>query len=515
MSQPTRIHGAPPPGYDGPRRCLIFPGGGMRTAYQAGAARALIESGLVFTHLDGTSGGGINLAMLLSGLAPAEMAARWSSLPIRDFVSFLPLKDYLQSPQWPALGSHRGVVDKVFPHLGIDLEEVRRAEGVEAVFNVLNFSRKTVTTIPSHELTLDMLLAGMSLPIAMPAIEQQGEWYCDPAFIRDANPLDAVRRGAGELWILWVIGNTPEYRNGAFHQYVHMLETAANGSLFSDLERIAEWNDRIARGEVLWGHTRPIRVHVIRPPHALPLDSDLYLGRTDPATLVGLGYRDAKQYMSTMDPQGTPLTPDVTRMPAERLGYTFREMMQGPFALGPTEPEAGAAEGSRNGGRMTMRATITIHDLDRFLNTPEHAGDLVGTLDFPPLGTALPSTRGVFNLFLPGNDPTLKLMVYELGFESGGRPYYMAGKKLVRQHSVLDLWKDTTTLYTRLHQGTDTTGPVVGAGILSLSLPELLKMIPTMRATNARSPKEGLEAATRFGRFFLGELWETYVKKGS
>jgi len=42
---------------------------------------------------------------------------------------------------------------------------------------------------------------------------------------------------------------------------------------------------------------------------------------------------------------------------------------------------------------------------------------------------------------------------------------------------------------------------------------ELLEMIPTMHATNATSPEQAAAAMTRFGRFFLGELWDTYVKK--
>jgi predicted acylesterase/phospholipase RssA len=513
MSLTPHIYGTPAPGYVGKKRCLVFPGGGMRTAYQAGAARALIESGLVFTHMDGTSGGSINMSMLLSGISPSEMSARWSSLPIRDFVSFLPLQEYLSSPQWPAFGSHKGVAEKVLPHLGVDLDQVRNADGVDAVYNVLNFSRKMVKVIPHRAIQLDMMLAGMSLPIAMPAIESEGEWFCDPAFIRDANLVEAVRRGAEELWVLWVIGNTPVYKNGAFNQYVHMLEIAANGALFADLERISEMNERIRGGETIWGHTQPIRVHVIRPAHALPLDSELYLGRINAATLVGMGYSDAKRYMSTMNPEGTPLNSDATRMPPEKLGFTFREMMEGPFAWEATDPKLGAAEGEKVCTKLTMRATISIYDLDRFLAEANHPGSMVGEIDFKPLGMAMPSTQGVFNLFSPSDDPTLKYMVYELGFESGGKPYYMAGKKLVRQHSVLDLWKDTTTLYTRLHEGTDATGPVVGAGVLSLSMPELVKMIPTMHALNAQTPKEELEAVSRFGKFFLGELWQTYVKK--
>ena len=158
--------------------------------------------------------------------------------------------------------------------------------------------------------------------------------------------------------------------------------------------------------------------------------------------------------------------------------------------------------------------SINIDDLTRFMSDPAHAGSITGSIDFMPLGAGLPSTAGVFNLFSPTSDPTMKYMVYELGFNaSNGQPYYMAGEKKVKDAPVTDMWKATTTLYTQLHQGTDKSGPVVGAGVLSLSVADLLEMIPTMHATNTSSAAEAADAVARFGRFFLGELWDTYVEK--
>src|SRR5204862_2715563 len=97
-----------------PRRSLILAGGGMRVAYQAGVLRALEEEGLAFFHADGTSGGTINLAMLLSGLTPAEMCERWRTLDVHDFVSFLRLKRYLRGLAWPSFGGAAGLLGKVY-----------------------------------------------------------------------------------------------------------------------------------------------------------------------------------------------------------------------------------------------------------------------------------------------------------------------------------------------------------------------------------------------------------------
>ncbi len=496
-----------------PRRSLILAGGGMRVAYQAGVLKALDEAGITFFHADGASGGTINLAMLLSGLTPDEMVARWETLDVHKFVTLMPLAKYANPAGPVAMGDATGLVNDVFPHLGIDMDKIRACTHPAGTFNVCNFTRKTGDVIPNSEMTKDHLVAGVSLPIFMPAVPINGSLYLDAVWIRDANPMEAVRRGADEIWLVWCIGNTGEYHDGFFRQYVHMIEIAANGALFKDFERINDINARIAAGETVNGRTTPIRLHVIRPANPLPLDPDFYLGKIDAATLVGRGYADASQYLKTRTATGLPFSPEVTQMANETPGFTFREKMAGGFALGETDPETGAQLGHNAGNTFTMHATIEIDDLAAFMSDASHAGSITGRIDFNPLGLNLPSTAGVFNLFSPTDDPTMKYMVYELGFNSGGKSYYMAGRKEVKDAPMIDMWKATTTLYTQLHQGTDKRGPVVGAGILTLGVTDLMAMIPTMHATNTTSPQEAAETVTKFGRFFLGEMWDTYVEK--
>lgn len=194
------------------------------------------------------------------------------------------------------------------------------------------------------------------------------------------------------------------------------------------------------------------------------------------------------------------------------VGISFREVMSGGFALGATDPEDGQRRGQAEGSEMTLHASIDIQDLDRFIADPGHLGGLTGTLDFTPFGEGLQATTGVFNLFSPTDDPKLKLMIYEMGFQHGGKSYYLAGQKNVRQDPITDLWKATTTLYSHLHEGTDKSGAVVGAGILTLGVKQLIQLISTMRAPGSADFTEKSEAIAKFGRFFLGELWDTYVR---
>jgi hypothetical protein len=442
----------------------------MRVAYQAGVIRALDEAGLDFFHADGTSGGTINLAMLLSGLSPIEMCDRWRTLPVRDFVTFLPIGKYLDAADLPALGDARGIIDRVFPHLGIDVARINAARNLVGTFNVCNYTRKISEVIPHERIDLDLLVAGISLPIFMPAVAKGDQLYVDSVWIKDANCLEAARRGADEIWLVWCIGNHGRYLNGAFNQYVHMIELSANGKLFDEFAQIAQINEWIAAGmtgPAVLNRTRPIVLHVIRPEHPLPLDPEYYLGHIDAATLIDMGYSDAWRYLQRKTPAGIPLTPEATRMQDPQIGIMFREQMAGPFCMGCTDAQAGAKQGQAAGTVLSMRATVSIEDLDRFLAEPDHPGRL-----------------------------------------------NLAGKKLVRDDPILEMWSETTTLYSLLYEGTDASGPVVGAGVLHLSLLGLLKMVPSMSVTNAATALQKAAALEKFGRFFAGQLYDSYIKHG-
>jgi len=191
----------------------------------------------------------------------------------------------------------------------------------------------------------------------------------------------------------------------------------------------------------------------------------------------------------------------------DHTGITFRETMAGGFTLGVADPEAGA----KGPAELAMHATIRIHDIDAFIADPQHKAQLSGTIDFPPMGLAMAADTGVFGLFSPSGDPALTYMVYELGFMHNGQAWYLAGKKHVKLGSPLRLWGETTTLYTTLHQGVDASGVVAGAGVLSLGVVDLLKLLGTVEATDSDSFGESATAVAKFFKFFSSELGRTYV----
>jgi hypothetical protein len=185
-------------------------------------------------------------------------------------------------------------------------------------------------------------------------------------------------------------------------------------------------------------------------------------------------------------------------------GLTFKETMHGPIALGATEPETGAADA--NAKDVAIHCEISIDDIDRFVADREHTGSITGSVESELFGGTVPVTRGIFNLFSPGGENE-RLMQYRLAFERDGKAYFLDGAKHVHDDPGFDVWKDTTTLHTVLHEGSDASGPVVGAGILGLGVEALARMISTMRPVGG-----GIEPLVEFGKVFLGSLWEEYGK---
>ncbi len=316
-----------------PKRSLVLAGGGVRLAYQAGVLQALEEEGLSFSHVDGTSGGIFNAAMMASGLSPEEMSHRWRNLNLVHFMAPNRFWNYFRPSRITGMAGLGGIRKKVFPALGIDPEKIRSGTGIAATFNVCNFSDKTVESIPRQQVTEDHLAAGVSLPMAMPAVRIGADWYTDAVWIKDANLMEAVKQGAEEIWLVWAIGNNREYLPGLFNQYVHMIEMSANGGLLLEFEQLAAVNERISEGRSPYGQTHPIVLHVIRPALPLPLDPDLFFDRIDTATLINKGYADTKAYLRNRQPDG--IIPGIrsTAMKEPDITLSFRQHYGGSLKL--------------------------------------------------------------------------------------------------------------------------------------------------------------------------------------
>jgi cholesterol oxidase len=198
-----------------------------------------------------------------------------------------------------------------------------------------------------------------------------------------------------------------------------------------------------------------------------------------------------------------------------RTSLSFTEEMKGFYADGVNSPGAGEVTGRENGQQLGFRLTITVDDVNRFLEEPEHTAQAEGWIDAAGCGGRCQVERGWFNLFSPGDAPDRRLMRYRLHFTDGmNRPRTLSGWKDVRHRSSSRLWPDTTTLFFRLLEGHvpdsgDEEAAIIGAGVLHLGVEDFARQLTTFRTHGPH----GVEALERFSGFFLGELWELYGPK--
>ncbi len=305
------------------KRSLVLAGGGVRLAYHAGVLKALEEANISFNHVDGTSGGIFNTGMLASGLNPDEISNNWRQLNVMDFMSPTPIKNYLKLTRMNAMGDADGIRKKVFPTLGIEVDKIRNNKRFEATFNVCNFSTKEIESINGSQVLEDHLIAGMSLPIFLPSIKINDDWYTDAVWIKDANLMEAVKHGAEEIYLVYCIGNSREYLEGSFLQYVHMIEMSAAGGLLSEFDWLVQINIQLLRGFSAYGQTAPIKVHVIKPTYPLPLDPDLFFGHIDVRGLINMGYADAKKYLATDQNKSENLNYKAVLMAEPGISFQF------------------------------------------------------------------------------------------------------------------------------------------------------------------------------------------------
>lgn len=482
----------------GAKRALILPGGGLRLSYQVGILQALQEAGLSFQIMDGTSGGGLNLSMLLSGLSPADMAQRWRSLKLQDTLAFLPLKDYLTSSPPAALADTSGFKNKVLPHLGIDFERIHAAP-VQASYNLLDYGDKAIEVVQHTAIDADLLIAGMSLPGVFAPLHRNGKVYLDTGFVQDANLTEAVRQGAEELWVLWGLGNTGVYLGDPLHLYVQMLEMSANSALNQQLAAIRDLNVRIARGDSPHGQRRPVAVHIIKPDHPLPLDPDLYLGHIDHGTLIDMGYADAKKYLAQQQtaPAGASEIDlaNPTRMVDPVPGIRLRLQFCGAL----TRQDGGGAQPA------TLQLCLHVHDLAQYIAAAQRRAPFTGHLQTAAWASGpVPLHGGQYvQTVLPDG---ARRMTYQSALQNGSKTLTLCAEQLLRNDAGLDLWKDLSTLSLRLLDGQT----LWASGDLTLSLPDLKSWLASLHATETRSAAEAAATVARYGRFFLGELHSVY-----
>ncbi len=205
-----------------------------------------------------------------------------------------------------------------------------------------------------------------------------------------------------------------------------------------------------------------------------------------------------------------PATPRAPITPAG-IGVRFTERMAGFIAPAGDELDHASAykAGEAAGSSFAFVLTLASDDLDATLDDPGKRMRLDGTVDAPSLAPEpLQVSDGRFALLAadPGRFDTAN-MIYEMTLRArDGRSWVFRGVKYVHDDDGVDLWADTTTLLVDLR---DQAGALL-RGILHIKLSDFAKQLTTIDVLGTRSKIERLQAIARFGKFFVGSLFDTY-----
>ena len=486
----------------------------MKVGFQAGVLQVwLDEAGLQFDHADGASGGCFNLAMYCQGMSGVQIADNW-----RNLDPFLPV-DFNWEQYWkllnaPSVLSYDNFRKNVLPFWRINWDLIRKSQRL-STFNVFNFSTKRLEVIPNDQVNEDFLIASVSLPMWFPPVRIGGQTYFDAVYISDANVEEAIRRGADEIWAIWTVSTRDEWLDGFVAQYFQIIETVADTNFFAIWRRIEHSNAEIDAGRP-GEFGRRIALKLLQA--EVPVHYLFNLSKDRMAESVNLGVLTARQWCRE---QGIPLKPgseSPTDIHTVDTRLQFTEEMKGYIGAGEADAEAGWLQGKKKGEDWMFRLTIQVEGVNRFVSNPRHEAGAEGWVTAGGLGERLPVEKGVFNLFTHQDDPNDKRMLYRLYFrDKNGSPYTLSGHKIVKDEAGMDAWADTTTLYTRILQGhvdeqAEAAAQLYGSGILRIYMLDFLRQLTTFRVEGP-TVHDRVAALNRFGRLFLGKLWDVYARR--
>jgi len=195
------------------------------------------------------------------------------------------------------------------------------------------------------------------------------------------------------------------------------------------------------------------------------------------------------------------------------MSVSFTEEMKGFYAPGAPAYDTGYVTGQRDWNRLMFHLTITTDDVRAMTKDPRHRMRAEGFVRCRELGAAdLPVHDGTFDLFAPSPTPGRLQMGYCLPVQTNRGPMTLLGFKDVGNDGGIDVWADTTTLFTRLVPGTGDPDRLLehrddehARGILRLDAPMFARQLTTVRGPAAE--------VARFGAFFTARLLAVYGRR--
>lgn len=206
---------------------------------------------------------------------------------------------------------------------------------------------------------------------------------------------------------------------------------------------------------------------------------------------------------------------------SDSVAVLFDETMTGFVAFEPPfDYQTGFRRGKADNTSCGVALTITVPDIDAFTRDPNGAALAQGHVDCPLLGGAGMIEAGTFNLLIDviPRRINIKDMRYRLVFRTpSGRRMTLVGVKFVDDDGIFHLWRDTTTLFTRIYEDAvepadEARATLIAAGILRLRPLPFARQLLSFRS-NGPTVRLRIVAILRFLMLFAGRLWQVYGPK--
>ncbi|EPG73584.1 GMC oxidoreductase [Leptospira fainei serovar Hurstbridge str. BUT 6] len=213
-----------------------------------------------------------------------------------------------------------------------------------------------------------------------------------------------------------------------------------------------------------------------------------------------------------------PSKPPIPDSNSDVPGIEFTESMKGFYSAQTDNQERGFEIGKNDGTAFEFELTIRSENVDEMIRNPSHKAGLIGTVKAPKLSVkALTVTNGEFELFIERKDRIeTRNMVYKMIMHSvEGKSYRFKGEKWIQNDGLINLWRDTTTLYITIYDGPSEMDSVLGVGILHILPEDFAKQMTTMNVINSKGFLQKTDALIKFGKFFAGALYDVYGRLAS
>ena len=171
--------------------------------------------------------------------------------------------------------------------------------------------------------------------------------------------------------------------------------------------------------------------------------------------------------------------------------------------------------GKENNSKIDFILVVDNNDADTFVSSSAHEARLLGTIIAPALSEyPLTVTEGTFNLLVQDpKRPRGRYLYYRYKMVTReGKYYYFDGFRAIRKEKGYDgLWANMSIMYFSIHEGTTCDDPIIGTGILRLSVKEFFtKQLGTLTANNTTDKKEAKKVKKRFFQYFLGTMLKVF-----